>query len=85
MLAGDMGGGEGVEDIKWIPINDRFPNENQKVWVTLEYHGSDRRIDKYVYRGGSFMKDKYISCDKIVVAWMPRFVPESYKEGQDGG
>lgn len=31
-----------MEKIKWIPINDKSPNENQKVWVTLEYHGGDR-------------------------------------------
>lgn len=81
----DIVEGEGTEEIIWIPINDRFPNENQKVWVTLEYHGGDRRIDKCIYRGGSFMKDKYISCDNIVVAWMPRFVPEPYRERQGGG
>jgi hypothetical protein len=27
VLAGDMGGGEVMEKIKWIPINDKSPNK----------------------------------------------------------
>jgi len=71
-----------LNDDPWIKVTKMLPEENQKVWVTKEYHGGDRRVDESIFRFGEFESSGYrgITCTDLVRAWMPRFVPEPYKE-----
>lgn len=70
------------DDNQWIPVTKMLPEENQKVWITKEYHGGDRRVDESIFRFGEFESSGYrgITCTDLVRAWIPRFVPEPYKE-----
>lgn len=67
---------------QWISIKDCLPEENQKVWVTNEYHGGDRRVEQSIYRNGEFYAtyQRDVTCTDLVKAWLPRFAPEPYKE-----
>lgn len=67
---------------QWIPVTERLPEEKQKVWVTNENHWGDRYVEKSIFRLGEFDSIAYagISMTDLVKAWMPRFVPEPYKE-----
>lgn len=62
----------------WILLSEELPKENQKVWVTLEYHGGDRRCCECIYREGAFWESKYVVVDPLVKAWQPRYVPDPY-------
>lgn len=70
------------DDSSWIPVTEQLPEEDQMVWVTKEYHGGERHVDKSYFRDGEFelVKQRWIVMTKLVKAWMPRFVPEPYKE-----
>ncbi len=72
------------DDNPWIPIGESLPEENQKVWVTNEYHGGSRRVEESVYKNNEFYETGYLNRDivstDLVKAWCPRFVPEPYKE-----
>lgn len=72
------------DDNQWIPIGESLPEENQKVWVTNEYHGGSRRVEESVYKNNEFYETGYLNRDivstDLVKAWCPRFVPEPYKE-----
>lgn len=67
----------------WIPVTERLPENGQKVWVTNEYRGGDRRVDKSIFRGKEFTVVSYpeVVFTDLVRAWVPRFVPEPYQEG----
>ena len=69
-------------DDQWIPVTERLPEDNQKVWITKEYRGGDRRIDTSVFIDNEFLVPGYVDvvCTNLVRAWMPRLVPEPYKE-----
>jgi len=71
-----------LDDEQWIPVTERLPEENQKVWVTKEYHGGDRRVETSIFRGNEFELEGYggVISTKLVKAWMPKFIPEPYKE-----
>jgi hypothetical protein len=70
------------DDNPWIPVTERLPEDNQKVWITKEYRGGDRRIDTSVFKDNEFLVPGFVDvvCTNLVRAWMPRFVPEPYKE-----
>ena len=70
------------DDNPWIPVNERLPEDNQKVWVTKEYHGGERSVEKSYFRDGQFelMKQPWIVITKLVKAWTPLYIPEPYKE-----
>jgi len=70
------------DDDQWISVNERLPEENQKVWVTKEYHGGDRRVETSIFRGNEFELEGYrdIISTRFVKAWLPKFIPEPYKE-----
>lgn len=70
------------DDNPWIPVSERLPEENQRVWITKEYHGGNRRVDTSVFRNNEFEVTgfKGVVCTDLVRAWLPRFVPEPYQE-----
>lgn len=70
------------DDKQWIPVTERLPDENQKVWVTKEYHGGERYVEKSYFRYGEFeqVEQRWIVITKLVKAWMPLYMPEPYKE-----
>lgn len=67
---------------RWIPIGTTLPEENQKVWVTKEYHGGVRRTEPSIYRNNEFYVTGYreVTCTNLVKAWCSREIPEPYKE-----
>lgn len=70
------------DDNQWIPVTERLPENNQKVWITKEYRGGDRRIDTSIFKSNEFLVPGFVDvvCTNLVRAWMPRLVPEPYKE-----
>ena len=70
------------DDNQWIPVAERLPEDNQKVWITKEYRGGDRGIDTSVFKGNEFLVPGFLDvvCTDLVKAWMPKLVPEPYKE-----
>lgn len=71
-------------DDQWIPVTERLPEENQNVWVTNESCAGARYIEESVFKEREFeyalSRYRGITFTKLVKAWLPRFIPEPYKE-----
>lgn len=70
------------DDNQWIPATERLPQDGQKIWVTKEYRGGERRVELSLFVVNDFEAPGYsgIVCTDLVKAWMPYFKPEPYKE-----
>lgn len=68
-----------LNNIKWIPVSERLPNDDEMSKCLYVNKYGDFIIDAYISKvGGTYeCENEYtILCD--VVAWMP--LPEPYKE-----
>ena len=64
----------------WIPCEDikNIPNNEQLVWITIEYKGGDIERIEGIFIDGELCHMNGISVSAIAKAWMPRYVPEPY-------
>ncbi len=56
----------------WISVNERLPEENQKVFVLVMWYGiSCIREEKFCRSSNLDTKERWIHGNSIVLAWMP--------------
>lgn len=71
-----------MKEKTWIPISKGVPAENCKCYVTIKYKttgGRKTREAVWNKEEQKFIdKDTGNSIENIVIAWMPRSVPEPY-------
>lgn len=87
-----------MEEPEWIPVKDRLPDHNCRVWVTTElgtviscsFATSLYKVDKYTFpdmkgKAGFYDFDGDIGFYEWfgIKAWMPYYEPEPYKEAKN--
>ena len=67
-----------VEVVRWIPCEERLPNDNREVLISLEWG-----IDIGMYERGEW-RSEWINHydDDNVLAWMPLPKPYGEREGE---
>lgn len=65
---------EDGQNYKWIRVDEKLPQQGQKVLVSYDIHGVGKKVDVSYY-------DKHGFLIGIVDAWMP--LPEPYKGGKN--
>lgn len=66
----------------WIPVEERLPDEGEKVWVTLKCQNGFSEIRGSIFKEGDFWESKYIAYINVI-AWMPRFIPMPYQPKEE--
>lgn len=78
-----------TEDDEWIPVerkDDRWtletvlPEENQQVWITIEFDNGERVVREAVFKDRSFCYKNHIIRDLITKAWRRFPTPYQPKE-----
>lgn len=78
-----------LEQARWIPVSERFPEVGSEVLVCYEFRGKRSVYIADFYGDGDFhgLDDEYLTAEcrkyRKAVAWMP--LPEPYQEGEKGG
>ena len=76
-----------IDYLPWIPVNERLPEDYQRVLVTVVRYNGNKivRVAEYYNRNngkGTFQikenDEQWEVGEKGLLAWMP--LPESYKE-----
>ena len=65
---------------RWIPVSERMPDEGQLIWVSIEWADGDVDAINGVYIDGELCGINRVILSRIARAWMPRQIPEPYKE-----
>ena len=71
---------------KWIPCEERLPEESKEYFVTVQHTGWNCEPTKFVSSSKYNPKTRCFECENEkrrgdkVIAWMP--LPEPYKEGE---
>lgn len=70
---------------RWIPLNERLPEDNTYVLVTVKVGKREPKVRSgYYYKDGHFHidnGDSWEARDKELKAWMP--LPQPYKEDSE--
>lgn len=61
---------------KWIPCEERFPENNTNVIVCFSYG----TVTELTYLGNGIFQGIYEYSKKVIIAWQP--LPEPYKESE---
>jgi len=61
---------------EWV-YTPELPEQDCMVWVYARFNnGKDNQISEAIFRDGNFMVSRWDNWTNIVIAWMPRFIPE---------
>lgn len=67
----------------WIPCSEKQPKDGQKIYASVVYQGGEKEVKDSLYKQGHYMVNERCDIDRVIVAWMPRIVPEPYKLQED--
>ena len=64
---------------RWIPVEERMPDENQEVWITTKYGA----VMRAMYIAKKLILSVGIKDINQVSAWQPYYVPDPYNPEKD--